>query len=122
MVYQREEMMIKPRRAWMVFLMVSPLGPGCGPGGSPQGPSAPGSAAPAEVSRFLLPQEPAGALGVIEVRAESRDGDSVVVVGRVGGSAEPLVKGRAAFTIVDPSVKTCTEKCNEDAPTPWDFS
>src|SRR5262245_24309068 len=74
----------------------------------------------ATTTDFRLASEPAGAKGVSEVRkAAGRDGDEVVVVGRIGGRAKPFVEGRAAFTIVDPALKPCGE--DEGCPTPWDY-
>jgi hypothetical protein len=68
-----------------------------------------GSSTIADGKKLLLPSEPAGAKGVIEVRKNARDGDEVVVVGRVGGAAKPFTEGRAGFLIVDPSLKPCED-------------
>jgi hypothetical protein len=56
-----------------------------------------------------------------EVRKEARDGDEVVVVGRIGGDARPWVEGRAAFWIVDPALPSCRETKDDTCPTPWDY-
>jgi hypothetical protein len=58
-------------------------------------------AALAEGKKYLLPSEPAGAKGVIDVRKDAKDGEEVVVVGRVGGSSTPFTPGRTSFLIVD---------------------
>ena len=50
---------------------------------------------------LVLSQEPAGAKSVAEVRQQGKDGEEVVVAGWVAGSENPIIKGRAAFTIVD---------------------
>src|SRR6059058_3468217 len=63
---------------------------------------------------FLLPGEPNGARGVIDVRKQAKDGDSVVVAGRVGGSSKPFTEGRASFLIADETLKP-TEGCDS----PW---
>ena len=55
---------------------------------------------------------------VREVRATAKDGEDVIIVGHIGGDAKPWVEGRAAFWIVDPSVKPCPP--NEGCPSPWD--
>jgi len=71
-------------------------------------------------SKYLLAAEPEGARGVIDARKNAKDGEDIVLVGRIGGSPDPWVAGRAAFSIVDASVKSCTEQgC--DCPKPWDF-
>jgi hypothetical protein len=67
---------------------------------------------------YLLAKEPASAQGVIEVKQAAKDGQDVVVVGRIGGSEKPFT-GRAAFTIVDVKLKPCSEE--ESCPTPWDY-
>ena len=54
-------------------------------------------------TKFLLADEPDDAVGVIEARESAKDGDSIVVVGRIGGAANPWVEGRAAFTLIDAS-------------------
>jgi hypothetical protein len=68
-------------------------------------------------AKFILPAEPKDAKGIIELRKEAKDGDEVVAVGKVGGSHQPLVKGRAAFTVVDLSLKSC-----DDDPNCYDFA
>lgn len=68
-------------------------------------------------SKYLATEEPAGARNVIDLRKEARDGDEIVIVGRIGGSRAPLVKGRAAFSIVDLSLKSC-----DDDPNCYDFA
>jgi hypothetical protein len=77
---------------------------------------APSAAASVDAGPYRLAAEPAAARGVSEVRQSAQDGDEVVVVGRVGGSAKPLTDGRASFLMVDPSLKP-TEGCE----CPWDF-
>ena len=70
---------------------------------------------------FLLTAEPEGATDVIKVREEAEDQDDVVIVGRIGGSENPWVDGRAAFSIVDSSLKSCLECGSVDCPKPWDY-
>jgi hypothetical protein len=70
-------------------------------------------------AKYLLASEPASAKGVKEIKQQSKDGDEVVVVGRIGGSVTPFT-GRAAFTIMDLSFKACSEVEGDNCPTPWD--
>src|SRR5713226_9057129 len=73
-------------------------------------------------AKYLLASEPAGAKNVIDLKKQAKDGDEVVVVGRIGGSKAPFVKDRASFTIVDTSVVSCDEMEGwKDYPTPWEF-
>lgn len=57
----------------------------------------------AQRSRFLLTAEPEGAVGVLDARDASPHGGPVVLVGRIGGTQQPWVLGKAAFVIVDPT-------------------
>jgi len=72
-------------------------------------------------SKYLLVSEPDDEMGVIKVRKEAKDKDTVVIVGRIGGNENPWVEGRAAFSIVDPSIKSCTECGSDDCQKPWDY-
>jgi hypothetical protein len=80
-------------------------------------PAAPSSDLP---ERYLLVAEPASAQPVGAAHESAEDGEHVVVVGRVGGSADAFVSGVAAFTIVDPALDTC-EGDGSGCPTPWDY-
>lgn len=72
-------------------------------------------------SKFVLRDEPAGAGEVIQVRADATDGDDVVIVGRIGGSSNPWIDGRAAFSIVDGSLKACSDIPGDRCTKPWDY-
>ena len=69
--------------------------------------------------QYIASAEPDGAMPVGEARAQSSDGEAVVLLGRIGGSTEPFVEGLAAFTIVDPKVEWCPPDCG--CATPWDY-
>lgn len=86
-------------------------------------PAAPRAAAgaAAEGKKFLLAEEPAGAIGVKQAKTDSKDADEVTLVGRIGGAEDPWVKGQAAFTIVDTALKPCNEQDDDDCPKPWDY-
>lgn len=72
-------------------------------------------------SKYLLTSEPDDGAGVIKVREMAKDKDDVVIVGRIGGSENPWIEGRAAFSIVDPSLRSCAEVGLDDCPKPWDY-
>ena len=91
------------------FLMVITLG-GCG-----DSTTAPG--APADIS-WLLAEMPADAVPVAEARRTAREGDEVVVRGRIGGRREPMTAGRAVFVMIDPAIPHCElGRCKA----PWDY-
>jgi hypothetical protein len=106
-------------RSYLTWLVLSALVAGCAAGSTTPTLSPPAEATDVSTtaSGLVLAAEPPGAKGVLDARKESKDGDAVVVVGRVGGSTKPFT-GRASFTIVDPSLKVCTE---DGCPTPWDY-
>jgi len=70
---------------------------------------------------YLLDSEPEGAKNVIAVREEAADEDDVVILGRIGGSANPWVDGMTAFSIVDPSLKACSDIPGNECAKPWDY-
>ncbi len=78
------------------------------------------SASAAVPERFFLVETPAGAVDVTAAHASVKDGEEVVVRGVVGGSEQPFVAGLAAFTIVDPALKSC-EDDGMGCKTPWDY-
>jgi hypothetical protein len=65
---------------------------------------------------LALSSEPAGAKSVKEVVAAARSGDEVIASGRVGVEGTDL----AYFTLVDSSLKSCTD-IGDECKTPWDF-
>ena len=93
------------------------LGTGCDPSAETAVPAANA----VDGTQYLLPAEPADSQDVIATRTSSRDQDPVVVVGRIGGSANPWVKGRAAFSIVDSSLKACSDIPGDKCRAPWDY-
>jgi hypothetical protein len=103
--------------AW-VCVAVAAWAIGCGqPGGAPTAPST--SATASVAPDVLLNEQPADAKPVADVREAAEDGVEVTILGRIGGSQNPWVDGRAAFTIVDPKVEYCQP--GEGCPTPWDY-
>ena len=88
---------------------------------SPTPAPATSSTAPADGTPYLLDAEPEGAGEVIAVRNDAGDGDDVVIVGRIGGSENPWIEDRAAFSIVDNSLKACSDIPGDTCPIPWDY-
>jgi hypothetical protein len=71
--------------------------------------------------KYVLNEEPKDAQPVLTAREKAKDKDDVIVVGRIGGRKNPWVKGAAAFSIVDPSLKACNERPGDTCDTPWDY-
>lgn len=82
----------------------------------------PGSTSTAiDGSQFVLSEEPADASNVIAARENVKDGEEVVLVGRIGGSGNPWIEGRAAFSVVDESLQACSDIPGDECPAPWDY-
>lgn len=74
-------------------------------------------------SGFFVDTQPANARDVSEVRkaVTLKSGDDVVLRGRIGGSTEPFVAGRAVFTLVGRGLKACNENPDDKCSKPWDY-
>jgi hypothetical protein len=66
--------------------------------------------------KYLMASEPGTTLSVIDLRKQAKDGDEVVVAGKIGGAHDPFISGRAGFLLVDSSLKPA-EECD----CPWDY-
>jgi hypothetical protein len=71
--------------------------------------------------KYLLAAEPAGAKNVIDLRKNARNGDEVVIVGRIGGDVNPWLEGKAGFLIADTSLTPCSARPGDTCDTPWDY-
>ena len=94
---------------------------GCGQPSAPPAVTTKPPAPKIDGTKFVLAEEPADAKTVLEVREEAKDGDDVVIVGRIGGDRDPWVTDRASFLIVDPTLIPCNERKGDNCPTPWDY-
>lgn len=89
--------------------------------GCTQEPAEPAATSRVDGTKYLLSQEPEGAKEVIQAREDAQEGEDVVLVGRIGGSANPWIEDRAAFTIVDNSLKACSDIPGDTCKKPWDY-
>ncbi len=72
---------------------------------------------------FFIEKRPDNARDVSDVRKAGilKVGDEVVLRGRVGGSKEPFVSGRAVFTLMGHGLKACNENPDDNCAKPWDY-
>jgi hypothetical protein len=63
----------------------------------------------------------ADAKSVVDAKASAKEGETVLVRGRIGGSRSPFVDNRAMFTIVDASMLACSDTPGDGCKTPWDY-
>jgi hypothetical protein len=71
-------------------------------------------------AKYLADSEPADARPVAEAIGADNEAE-VTVVGRIGGSENPWVDDMAAFTIVDPILKACSDIPGDNCSKPWDY-
>ena len=87
-------------------------------GGTPARPADAAGGLPAG----LVVRGPAKGTDVAAAKGTARQGETITVVGRIGGSEEPFVADRAVFTIVDHALKSCADGGEPDhCKTPWDY-
>lgn len=72
---------------------------------------------------FFVEKQPENAKDVSEARKGGalKAGDEVVLRGRIGGSKDPFVAGRAVFTLVGRGIKACSDNPGEKCSRPWDY-
>ena len=72
---------------------------------------------------FFTAIAPAAAVDVSARRKAGglKVGDEVVLRGRIGGSKDPFVTGRAMFTLMGRALKPCNENPDDACSRPWDY-
>jgi hypothetical protein len=90
------------------------------PASSASAPATPAVATASLPADLIATTPPDGAQDVSAVKKTAKDGDAVVVRGKIGGSEQPIAKNRALMTILDASLKTCDTIPGDKCPTPWD--
>ena len=89
----------------------------CGGGESPDT-SAGDAGLPESV---FLAEAPEGVQAITALKAGAKEGDEVVVRVVVGGTEDPIVKGRASAAIIDASVENPCMGEDDHCPIPWDY-
>ncbi len=77
----------------------------------------PGDSHPA----WLLVSEPASVLSVDEAKATAKEGDRIVLRGRIGGRKEPMSAESPVLTMMDTSIPHCADNPDDKCATPWDY-
>ena len=86
-----------------------------------QAPASKGPQASSLPAGLILTAAPAESKGVAAAKSGAKVGDAVVLRGKIGGSKEPFVSGRAVFTIMDLELPSCADNPDDKCPTPWDY-
>lgn len=95
--------MLRPYYLLACVALLSAISPGCGQQAQTATTGTQQHAA-LDGSKYILVEEPEGAVGVILAREEAKDLDDIVLVGRIGGRKNPWIEGRSAFTVIDASM------------------
>lgn len=70
---------------------------------------------------WLLTSEPSGAVSITEAKESAREGDTVVIRGRIGGRKAPMSNESTVFTIMDMEIAYCGQHEDDGCSTPWDY-
>ncbi len=98
------------------LLVVVSLG-GCNGNTTPAGANA-SQTAPAAGASWLLAAMPADAIPVAQAKQTAKEGDRVVVRGRIGGRRDAVNADVAIFVMMDPAIPACKIGACK---TPWDY-
>ena len=70
---------------------------------------------------WLLTSAPQGAVSVTEARSIGKEGDAIVIRGRIGGRHTPMSADSPVFTVVDLELPYCGQHEDDGCATPWDY-
>jgi hypothetical protein len=70
---------------------------------------------------WKLDTMPGDAVEVAQAKADAKEGDPIVLIGRIGGRAEPITPSSGVFVIMDPALPTCADNPEDQCETPWDY-
>jgi cyanophycinase-like exopeptidase len=70
---------------------------------------------------WMLASAPEGAVSILEAKASLKEGDQVVIRGRIGGRLSPINSGSPVFTIVDLGLEYCGQHNDDNCSSPWDY-
>lgn len=73
-----------------------------------------------KLGAFFAQEKPAKAISVAQARQSAKPGETVTLVGQIGGATSPFAEGFAAFVLADESLVFCSDNPEDDCGTPWD--
>jgi hypothetical protein len=74
----------------------------------------------AQLQSVFSPVASEDAISVLEARKTAQPGQSLKVVGRVGGIKHPFSENFASLVLTDDSTETCEKNPDDGCKTPWD--
>ena len=70
---------------------------------------------------LMLAEAPTGVQSIADLKASSKEGDTVVIKAVVGGRKNVFVANRAVMTVIDASVTNPCISEDDHCSTPWDY-
>jgi hypothetical protein len=70
---------------------------------------------------WLLADEPADVLSILEAKESAKEGDVIAIRGRIGGRMQPMSEESNIFTFIDLALPHCGQTEHDSCPTPWDY-
>lgn len=95
---------------------------GCSESAEPDSSTADAAASDQSTSAaWVLTQAPTGDISITEAKANAKEGDQIIIRGRIGGRSEPISAGSPVFTVVDLELPYCGQFEDDSCPAPWDY-
>lgn len=96
---------------------------GCSESSSSPQAQAPSTESTTEITPYawVLTSAPAGDVSITEAKANAKEGDQIVIRGRIGGRHAPISADSPVFTIVDLALEYCGQTNDDKCPAPWDY-
>jgi hypothetical protein len=70
---------------------------------------------------WVLTSAPEGDVSITEAKSSAKEGDQIVIRGRIGGRHAPITADSPVFTIVDLQLEYCGQTTDDKCGTPWDY-
>ena len=74
-----------------------------------------------ETGAWVLTSAPEGAISITEAKASAKEGDTIVIRGRIGGRHSPITAESPVFTVMDMGLEYCGQFHDDGCTTPWDY-
>jgi len=79
------------------------------------------SNADSKTPAWVLTSAPGEAQSVADAKVSAKEGDTIVLSGRIGGRKEPLTSGSPVFIVMDLAIPHCGDNPDDACRTPWDY-
>jgi hypothetical protein len=70
---------------------------------------------------WVLSSMPSGDVSVTDAKTMAKEGDQIVIRGRIGGRRSPISTDSPVFTLVDLGLEYCGQSDDDKCGTPWDY-